>query len=30
MYLSSGFDLNFAREFLVNNNHIGGTVFKKA
>ena len=29
MYLSSGFDLNFATEFLVNDNHIGGTVFKK-
>ncbi len=29
MYLSSGFDLNFATEFLVNSNHIGGTIFKK-
>jgi len=29
MYLSSGFDLNYATEFLVNNNHIGGTIFKK-
>lgn len=29
MYLSSGFDLNFATEFLVHNNHVGGTVFKK-
>ncbi|MFA7084458.1 MAG: glutamate 5-kinase, partial [Arcobacteraceae bacterium] len=29
MYLSSGFDLKYAEEFLVNNNHIGGTVFKK-
>lgn len=30
MYLSSGFDLHFATQFLVNQNHIGGTVFKKA
>lgn len=29
MYLSSGFDLNFATEFLVNDNHLGGTVFKR-
>lgn len=30
MYLSSGFDLSYATEFLVNNSHVGGTVFKKA
>ena len=29
MYLSSGFDLKFAKEYLINNNHLGGTVFKK-
>lgn len=29
MYLSSGFDLTYAKEFLANNNHIGGTLFKK-
>jgi glutamate 5-kinase len=29
MYLSSGFDLNFAREFLLNENHAGGTLFTK-
>lgn len=29
MYLSSGFDLTNAYEFLLNNNHIGGTLFKK-
>lgn len=29
MYLSSGFDLNYATEFLVKNNHLGGTIFKK-
>ena len=28
MYLSSGFDLNYAYEFLVNQNHVGGTLFK--
>ncbi|WP_419769314.1 MAG: glutamate 5-kinase [Candidatus Marinarcus sp.] len=28
MYLSSGFDLKFAEEFLVNHNHLGGTLFK--
>ena len=28
MYLSSGFDLHFAKEFLINHNHIGGTLFK--
>lgn len=27
MYLSSGFDLKFAKEFLLNNNHVGGTLF---
>ena len=27
LYLSSGFDLHFATEFLVKNNHLGGTVF---
>lgn len=30
MYLSSGFDLSYATQFLVNNSHVGGTVFKKA
>jgi glutamate 5-kinase len=30
MYLSSGFDLHFATQFLVNHNHIGGTLFTKA
>lgn len=30
MYLSSGFDLSYATEFLVNNSHVGGTVFKRA
>lgn len=29
MYLSSGFDLSYAKEFLVNNNHMGGTLFKR-
>jgi glutamate 5-kinase len=29
MYLSSGFDLYFAREFLLNNHHKGGTLFYK-
>ncbi len=29
MYLSSGFDLTNAYEFLLNDNHIGGTLFKK-
>lgn len=29
MYLSSGFDLTYAKEFLVNHNHMGGTLFKK-
>ncbi len=28
MFLASGFDLNDAREFLLNGNHIGGTIFK--
>lgn len=28
MYLSSGFNLDFAKEFLLNENHIGGTLFK--
>ncbi len=30
MYLSSGFDLSYATQFLVHNSHVGGTVFKKA
>lgn len=29
MYLSSGFDLRYATEFLANNHHLGGTVFKR-
>ena len=29
MFLASGFDLNSAREFLLNNNHISGTIFSK-
>lgn len=29
MYLSSGFDLTNAYDFLVNNNHKSGTIFKK-
>lgn len=29
MYLSSGFDLHNAYEFLLNDNHIGGTLFKR-
>ncbi|WP_198305594.1 glutamate 5-kinase [Arcobacter vandammei] len=29
MYLSSGFDLTNAYDFLVNNNHNSGTIFKK-
>lgn len=29
MYLASGFDLTFAREFLLNGNHVGGTVFSR-
>lgn len=28
MFLSSGFDLNIVREFLINENQIGGTLFK--
>lgn len=28
MFLASGFDLSVAREFLLNNNQIGGTIFK--
>ncbi|NLK66731.1 MAG: glutamate 5-kinase [Campylobacteraceae bacterium] len=28
MFLSSGFDLKIVREFLLNNNQIGGTLFK--
>ena len=28
MYLSSGFDLQFAKEYLLHDNHLGGTVFK--
>ena len=28
MFLASGFDLNVAREFLLNSNQIGGTIFK--
>ncbi len=28
MYLSSGFDLKYAYEFLINNNHLGGTIFQ--
>lgn len=28
MYLSSGFDLKYASEYLVNEKHIGGTIFK--
>ena len=28
MYLSSGFDLTYAKEYLLNDNHIGGTLFK--
>jgi glutamate 5-kinase len=30
MYLSSGFDLHNAREFLLNNNHDKGTLFQKS
>lgn len=29
MYLSSGFDLTYATEFLLNDNHLSGTLFKK-
>ena len=29
MYLSSGFDLSFVTDFLANDNHLGGTVFKR-
>ena len=28
MFLASGFDLKVAREFLLNSNQIGGTIFK--
>jgi glutamate 5-kinase len=28
MYLTSGFNLKYAKEYLLNNNHIGGTLFK--
>ena len=28
MFLASGFDLSSAREFLINNNQISGTLFK--
>ncbi len=30
MFLASGFDLSDAKEFLLNKNHIGGTLFTKA
>lgn len=30
MYLTSGFDLKLAKEFLINNKHHGGTLFKSS
>ena len=29
MYLTSGFDLKYAREYLLNDNHLSGTLFSK-